>query len=188
MLRKGHYHHKGNDLLFLWSLTSEPVLLPKHSDLSCILNTPGRGRRPHIVGKFLSDPDNDANSPETCVIIVRMFRICSKSSGHNLCAFPIFCVLFCDSVSFHPPISSFFFFSPSTLTACGRLRTGYNIDQATFVSYLDHSDGDQLVLCVRFIKVVRVVIWFDRLLISHVVPLQLSFASLDCTCHTCPPT
>lgn len=35
-----------------------------------ILNTPGRRRRSYTIEGDLSDPNNDANSPETCVIVV----------------------------------------------------------------------------------------------------------------------
>jgi len=65
-------------------------------------------------------------------------------SGHNICTFPVFYVLFCDTVSFHPPISSPFLLPPpSTLDACRGLRTGYVIGQATFISYLDDCNGGQ---------------------------------------------
>jgi len=85
-----------------------------------------------------------------------------------------------------PPLSSF---PPSTLDACRRPRTGYVIGQATFVSHLDDGNGGQSMYhawCARFIKVVRVVIWFNRFLIPwpfHVLLLQLSFSSLHCRCH-----
>lgn len=40
------------------------------------------------------------------------FGIHSNSSGHSICTFPIFDILFGDSFSFYPPISSFSFLSP----------------------------------------------------------------------------
>lgn len=84
-----------------------------------------------------------------------------------------FSYIYCDSISFRPPISSPFLLSPSTLNACRRLHTGYDIDWTNFVSYLDDGDGGHLMYhpwCARFIKVVRVVIWFGRSLISWLFP------------------
>lgn len=139
--------------------------------------TPGLAYR-----RTRSDPRNDANSLNTCVIIIWTFGMHPISSGHNFCAYLI---LSCD-IHFFPPTK----FLLSATFNCKWLWMGDDVDQTMFVSYLD--DGGRSINRPwrdHFINVSRAWLWFVRSLTPSLIStLQLFFTSLRYTCHICPPT
>lgn len=140
VLGKGRYHHAGKDSLFLWPLLSEPCACSVLFSKQCPLyNLCPRVFSIYLVSAGSQILENDlagpTNPPETCVIIVwtftlKIIRFLIFVGFSSLTYF--FATRFLSTHQF----SSLFFSPPSALNTCRRHGTGYDIDQATFVSYL----------------------------------------------------
>ena len=107
-LRKGHYYHRGKDTQFMWSLPNLSSLASTVTSIICafVFSQHNRRRRPHIVRNFLSDPDNDANSPETALWSSGCLEYTSSHQVIIFVRFPFFCVLFVLSTHQFPLFSS----------------------------------------------------------------------------------